>query len=104
MYGYCWRKRHRCGRVGRMPKPIPISLNLLIERLDPIPAHRTDPIHLDIAEIEALRLIDLEKLTLEEAGEKMNISRNTVWRLVQSGREKLIRAIVEGRQIIIIKE
>jgi predicted DNA-binding protein (UPF0251 family) len=34
----------------------------------------------------------------------MNVSRNTVWRLVESGREKLVRAIIEGRPIIILKE
>ncbi len=104
MHGYCWRKRRRCGRVGRPPKPIPVSSIIPVERLDPLPKQTDEPIHLDIAELEALRMIELEKLTFEEAGEKLNVSRNTVWRLVESGREKLVRAVIEGRPIIIMKE
>ncbi|MEM3808291.1 MAG: DUF134 domain-containing protein [Nitrososphaerota archaeon] len=104
MHGYCWRRRHRYGRVGRLPKLLTISLIPSVEKLTPIPQLNVDPLYLDITEIEALRLIDLEKLTLEEAGQKMNTSRNTVWRLVQSGREKLIKSIIEGRQIIILKD
>lgn len=34
----------------------------------------------------------------------MNVSRNTVWRLVENGREKLVRAMIEGRPIIILRE
>lgn len=59
---------------------------------------------MDIAEVEALKLVDLDKLIMDEAGERMRVSRNTIWRLVQSGREKLIRAIVEGRQVLIRKD
>ncbi|MEM2909907.1 MAG: DUF134 domain-containing protein [Nitrososphaerota archaeon] len=74
------------------------------ERINPSPRGNDEPIYLDVAEVEALKLVDLDKLTLEEAGERMSVSRNTIWRLVQSGREKLIRAIVEGRQILIQKD
>lgn len=45
-------------------------------------------------------MIDLGRPTLEEAGKRMNVSRNAVWRLIQAGREKLVRAIIEGKQII----
>jgi predicted DNA-binding protein (UPF0251 family) len=61
-------------------------------------------IYLEPAEVEALRLIDLEKLCFEEAGARMGVSRNTVWRLAESAREKLAKAIFEGRTIIIQKE
>lgn len=103
VHGYCWRRR-RCGRVGRLPKPITILSTISVKRLDPLPRHNDEPIYLDIAEVEALKMIELEKMTFEEAGKKMNISRNTVWRLVESGREKLVRAVIEGRPIIILKE
>jgi len=33
----------------------------------------------------------------------MSVSRNTVWRLVESGREKLVKAILEGREVVILK-
>lgn len=100
----CWCRRHRCGRVGRIPKPVAISMRKFIERLEPSPKQADEPIYLDVAEVEALRLVELEKLTCEEAGGRMNVSRNTVWRLVESGREKLVRAIIEGRPIIILRE
>ncbi|MEM2105459.1 MAG: DUF134 domain-containing protein [Candidatus Bathyarchaeia archaeon] len=58
---------------------------------------------LDLAEVEALKLIDLEKLSFEEAGARMGVSRNTVWRLVESAREKIVKAIIENREIRIQK-
>ena len=60
-----------------------------------------DAVHIDAAEIEALRLVDLEDLYQEAAGQSMEVSRGTVWRLLQSGRRKVIRAIMEGRPLII---
>lgn len=45
-------------------------------------------------------MINLVRPTLEEAGKRINVSRNAVWRLIQAGREKLVRAIIEGKQII----
>ncbi len=103
MFGCCWRRRHRCGRVGRLPKPIAITSQPIVEKLNPIPNMGKEPIYLDLAEVEALRLIDLEKLSFEEAGEKMGVSRNTVWRIIENAREKLAKAIIEGREIIIQK-
>ncbi|MGQ9506822.1 MAG: DUF134 domain-containing protein, partial [Candidatus Bathycorpusculaceae bacterium] len=99
MSGWQWRRRRRHGRVGRPPKPIAITINPATEKLEPTPKKSLESIYLEPAEIEALRLIDLEKLSFEEAGERMMVSRNTVWRLVESAREKLIRAIFEGREI-----
>ncbi|MEM0089770.1 MAG: DUF134 domain-containing protein [Nitrososphaerota archaeon] len=104
MHGYRWCRRQRYGGVGRCPKPVIISTIPLVERIEPSPKGSNEPIYLDIAEVEALKLVDLDKLTMDEAGERMRVSRNTIWRLVQSGREKLVRAIVEGRQVLIRKD
>jgi len=73
----------------------------MTEKLEPVPKREIDPIYLELVEIEALRLTDLEKLSFEEAGARMRVTRNTVWRLVESAREKLARAIVEGRRVAI---
>ncbi|MGB9676234.1 MAG: DUF134 domain-containing protein [Candidatus Bathyarchaeales archaeon] len=99
----CRRRRHRCGRVGRPPKPIIITSTFMTKKLVPTPSGNADPITLDLAEVEALKLIDLEKLSFEEAGAKMGVSRNTVWRLVESAREKIVKAIIENREIQIQK-
>ncbi|MEM1986361.1 MAG: DUF134 domain-containing protein [Nitrososphaeria archaeon] len=102
--GPCWCKRRRKGIAGRIPKPIITSSIPIIESFKPFPAKNIDPVYLDLAEVEALKLIELEKLSCQEAGARMNVSRNTVWRLVEEAREKLTRAIVEGREIVILKE
>jgi predicted DNA-binding protein (UPF0251 family) len=98
------RRRYRHGKAGRPPKPIIVASKFATQKLNPTPRGNAPPIFLELAEIEALRLIDLEKLSFEEAGTKMGVSRNTVWRLTESAREKLVKAIFEGREIIIQKD
>mgnify|MGYP002332197988 CR=1 FL=1 len=99
MHRWCHRKRH--GSIGRLPKPVKIRFTLPTRRFDPSPPSRLPPVLLEAAEIEALRLVDLEKYSLEEAGKRMNVSRNTVWRLAGNARRKIISAIIEGRPIVI---
>jgi len=50
-------------------------------------------------ELEALRLVDEENLTQEEAADKMGISRGTVWRLINGARKKIIQALGTGHSI-----
>jgi predicted DNA-binding protein (UPF0251 family) len=54
-----------------------------------------------MAELEAFRLVDMEGLSQEEAGQQMGVSRGTIWRLVQSARKKAAQALSEGRPIYI---
>lgn len=56
------------------------------------------------AELEVLRLVDLEGLSQEEAGSRMGISRGTVWRLLQEARRKSAQALTEGRRIHIFMD
>ncbi len=60
-----------------------------------------EPITLMPDELEALRLVYLEGLTQKEASERMGISRGTLWRLLDSGRKKLVRALLEKRPIVL---
>jgi len=73
-----------------------------ITGLTPNPSRNLTPIFIDRAELEALRLVDLEGLSQEEAGTKMGISRGTVWRLLQSARKKTAQALTEGRPLQIV--
>ncbi len=102
-FGPTWCYRRRRGKIGRKPKPVIISSLPPLQGFNPLPPPpmSREPVVLEVAEVEALRLIDLEKRSFEEAGREMNVSRSTVWRLVESGRRKLITAIVEGRPILI---
>jgi predicted DNA-binding protein (UPF0251 family) len=73
-----------------------------INSFTPNPPRNLEPIFLEVAELEAFRLVDLEGLSQEEAGQRMHVSRGTVWRLVQSARRKTAQALIEGRPIYII--
>ncbi len=55
---------------------------------------RGPPVTLMPDELEALRLVYLEDMTQEEAAQRMGVSRGTIWRLLESGRKKLISAII----------
>jgi len=54
---------------------------------------------LSVDEYEAVRLADYKKLKQEEAAARMNISRPTFTRLIDSARQKIAQALVAGRAI-----
>jgi predicted DNA-binding protein (UPF0251 family) len=93
------RGRRRRGRYGRLPSPVYINHNSGIKAFNPEPKAYGEPVHLEIAELEAIRLTDLEELNQQEAGEQMGISRGTIWRLLKRGRVKIAQALIEGRRI-----
>lgn len=64
-----------------------------------IPARELEETVLLLDELEALRLADLEGLYQEEAALRMNVSRQTFGRIIESGRKKIARALVEGLAI-----
>ncbi len=101
-----WRRRHR---VGRPMKPRVIECQPVIYQFVPVvPPDRMmdaikEPVILNQDEFEALRLIFYQKLTQEEAAEKMGISRGTVWRCLESARNKIATMLVEGRPLIVMQ-
>ncbi len=54
---------------------------------------------LTLDEFEAIRLLDFEGLSQQEASEKMRIHRSTVSRIAASARKKLTQALVEIKTI-----
>ena len=56
-------------------------------------------VQLLVEEAEAIRLNDLEGLEQEECAEKMNISRSTFSRLLDSARQKIADALLNGKAI-----
>jgi len=91
-------RRHRRGRRGRFPKPVTIPTPIKTKKFIPQPT-TTNEITLEPAKLEAIRLVDLEGLSQEQAGQKMGISRGTIWRLVKSGRKKIAQALTQGQPI-----
>jgi predicted DNA-binding protein (UPF0251 family) len=58
-----------------------------------------DSVVLTYAELEAIRLVDLEGLSQEEASVRMGISRRTFWGDLRSARVKVATALVNGQAI-----
>lgn len=56
-------------------------------------------VELEPDELEAMRLVDLERQDQSAAGKEMGVSRGTVQRLLYSGRRKATQALLEGRPI-----
>jgi len=68
-----------------------------------VPMRELDAVVLRLDEFEAMRLCDLDGHDQEAAGQRMGVSRGTVQRLLQSGRVKLLRALVDSSALIIEK-
>jgi len=66
-----------------------------------IPMSELATVRIDLAELEALRLCDLEGLEQEAAGQQMGVSRGTVQRLLKAARAKVVGAVVESSALII---
>jgi predicted DNA-binding protein (UPF0251 family) len=96
-----YKRRRRRGRQGRPPSPVFISHTPNVNYFNPFPPTENESINLEREELEVLRLVDLVGLSQEEAGEKMMISRGTIWRLLQRGRKKVTQALVEGRKLVL---
>jgi predicted DNA-binding protein (UPF0251 family) len=54
---------------------------------------------LSVDELESLRLADLGGLYHEEAAARMNVSRATFGRIVETARRKVAEALVEGKAL-----
>jgi len=94
--------RRRRGNRGRIPSPVNVGHRLITDAFIPYPEANRPEVLLEHAELEAIRLVDLEGLTQEEAGARMGVSRGTVWRVLQEARRKIAQALTEGRRIQIL--
>jgi predicted DNA-binding protein (UPF0251 family) len=85
------RKRRRCRQFDgdRVFKP------------RSIPMADLERIRLGLDELEAMRLCDLDGLDQEAAGGRMGVSRGTIQRLLQAGRTKVLRALLDSSALII---
>jgi len=58
-----------------------------------------EEVDLNVDELEALRFWDLNDLEQKEAAKKMKISQITLQRILTSARQKVARALIEGKAI-----
>lgn len=61
---------------------------------------KSNEVYLLLEEYEAIRLLDYQNLTQEEAAVHMDISRPTLTRIYEEARNKVATAFVEGRDIL----
>lgn len=80
----------RC--IGRLP-------NVGLFRPMGIATSALEGVRLLLEELECIRLRDLEGLEQEECARQMRISRPTFHRILQSAREKLADALINGKAI-----
>jgi predicted DNA-binding protein (UPF0251 family) len=87
-------RRKRFRRLGSPP---------VLRGLKPIgvPFIETDLITVFFDEYEALRLVDYENLSHEEAAGLMNVSRPTFTRIYNSCLKKIARGFAEGKSIVV---
>jgi len=64
-----------------------------------VPLKQMEEVQIGVEELEAIRLKDLEGLDQEDCAHKMGISRATFHRIINAAREKITRALVEGKAI-----
>ena len=64
-----------------------------------MPACSLEEVILSVDELEAIRLADLQGLYQEQAAEKMNISRQTFGRIIESAHKKVAETLVEGKAL-----
>ncbi|MEM2142451.1 MAG: DUF134 domain-containing protein [Candidatus Thorarchaeota archaeon] len=85
-------RRRRCRLVSRMPPTT-------VFKPAGVPARCLEEVVLTVDELEALRLSDLEGLDQRDASERMEVSQPTFNRTLNSARQKVATALVNGWMI-----
>ena len=68
-------------------------------RFRPMGMQGYEAVMLSVDEFEAIRLKDLEKMDQKDAAGEMDVSQPTFSRIIESAREKVADAIVNGKEI-----
>jgi predicted DNA-binding protein (UPF0251 family) len=64
-----------------------------------VPARLLEAVALSVEELEAIRLKDVEGLQQEECAERMRVSRPTFHRVLESARQKVADALINGKAV-----
>ena len=68
-----------------------------------VPLTELQLVTLELSELEAMRLCDLERHDQQAAGRRMGVSRGTVQRLLRSGRAKVLTALLQNSALVVKK-
>jgi predicted DNA-binding protein (UPF0251 family) len=64
-----------------------------------VPCSSLSEVILTVDEMEAIRLADLDGMYQEQAAERMNVSRQTFGRIIESARRKVAQALTQGQAL-----
>jgi len=64
-----------------------------------IPSALLEEVNLKLDEFEAIKLADYSGMYQEEAAQKMNISRQTFGRIIESAHKKIADALINGKAL-----
>jgi predicted DNA-binding protein (UPF0251 family) len=64
-----------------------------------IPTSMLEEVHLTLDEFEAIKLADFEALYQEQAAGKMNVSRQTFGRIIDSAHRKIADVLIHGKAL-----
>jgi len=81
-----------CRRIEGMPKATYFKPRA-------VPLRELSEACLSVEGFEAIRLADLEELTMENAASRMGVSRHTFGRILADGRKAVADALVYGRAL-----
>ena len=82
----------KCRKISMIP-------NVVYFKPRGIPLCSLKEMCLNLDEVEAIRLADLEDLYQEQAAKKMNISRQTFGNIIHSAHKKIADAIINGKAL-----
>ncbi len=97
-----WFVRRKGFRRGRNPNIVRIHDFPRFRYFEP--DQPKGEIELTYSEYEAIRLVDYLGMGCGEAAKMMGVSKPTFWRILDSARNKLAKAIVECKKIKILEE
>lgn len=97
----CYKQRRLNDDMGRQPSWRRVSFIPPITYFKPagVRLAQLQEINLAVEEAEAIRLKDLEGLEQEECAQRMNVSRTTFARVLNSARQKMADALLNGKAI-----
>lgn len=75
--------------------------NELTLKSDALTCKKPEYIVMNVDEIEALRLCDLEGIQQDDAAKRMEVSRGTLQRILYAARQKSAMALCEGKGVLI---
>ncbi len=99
---WMWGKRRKREVTLDVPTDCTLYLPLSLDKANILcPEGVQDRIVLTYVELQALKLVYVDNMTHTEAAYRMGLPRSTFWRVLESGRRKLIQALVERKPILI---